>query len=188
MKQQQQQQTQTKRIRNRHPMAMKNGGGGSGNGGHSNNGNRSSQSSPKNATNRRSAMQMYDRYTALARDAASSGDRVEAERHYQLAEHYYRTAHPEGTERPAPVPEALNDEALFLEEDLAPVPEVVEEIVFEAPTVPEPRPQPRTRERRVPTFAPPEPTVSAISFPFEDAGPQPALSDQDIEKLIEGSL
>jgi hypothetical protein len=32
----------------------------------------------------------YERYVALARDAASRGDRVEAENWYQHAEHYFR--------------------------------------------------------------------------------------------------
>jgi hypothetical protein len=34
--------------------------------------------------------QSVDRYIALARSAASSGDRVEAENYYQHAEHYLR--------------------------------------------------------------------------------------------------
>jgi len=33
----------------------------------------------------------YERYTALARDAASAGDPIEAENFYQHAEHYLRT-------------------------------------------------------------------------------------------------
>jgi uncharacterized protein DUF4167 len=32
----------------------------------------------------------YARYVALARDAASRGDRIEAENWYQHAEHYFR--------------------------------------------------------------------------------------------------
>lgn len=34
--------------------------------------------------------QSFDRYVALARSAATSGDRVEAENYYQHAEHYFR--------------------------------------------------------------------------------------------------
>ena len=36
------------------------------------------------------AHQKYDRYVALAREAASNGDHIEAENFYQHAEHYFR--------------------------------------------------------------------------------------------------
>lgn len=39
---------------------------------------------------RGNASQVYEKYISLARDAASSGDRVAAETYYQHAEHYYR--------------------------------------------------------------------------------------------------
>ena len=39
---------------------------------------------------RGTAQQLYDKYTQLARDAASSGDRVLGEAYYQHAEHYFR--------------------------------------------------------------------------------------------------
>ena len=39
---------------------------------------------------RGTATQIYDKYTALARDASSSGDRIKAESYLQHAEHYYR--------------------------------------------------------------------------------------------------
>jgi hypothetical protein len=39
---------------------------------------------------RGTAQQIYDKYLALARDAASSGDRVKAENYLQHAEHYFR--------------------------------------------------------------------------------------------------
>ncbi|MEZ5920796.1 MAG: DUF4167 domain-containing protein [Parvularculaceae bacterium] len=39
---------------------------------------------------RGTAQQIYDKYQALARDAASSGDRVKAENYLQHAEHYFR--------------------------------------------------------------------------------------------------
>jgi hypothetical protein len=38
-----------------------------------------------------SAKRNYERYVALSRDAASSGDTIEAENFYQHAEHYLRT-------------------------------------------------------------------------------------------------
>src|SRR5207248_8048625 len=40
--------------------------------------------------NRASAYQVFERYVALAREAATSGDRVAAENFYQHAEHYFR--------------------------------------------------------------------------------------------------
>lgn len=39
---------------------------------------------------RGTAVQIYDKYQALARDASSSGDRIRAESLQQHAEHYYR--------------------------------------------------------------------------------------------------
>jgi hypothetical protein len=39
---------------------------------------------------RGNAYQVFERYVALAREAASSGDRVAAENFYQHAEHYFR--------------------------------------------------------------------------------------------------
>jgi hypothetical protein len=37
-----------------------------------------------------SAHQKYERYVALAREATSIGDHIEAENFYQHAEHYFR--------------------------------------------------------------------------------------------------
>lgn len=39
---------------------------------------------------RGTAQQVHEKYIALARDAASAGDRITAESHYQHAEHYFR--------------------------------------------------------------------------------------------------
>src|SRR3954471_13331956 len=39
---------------------------------------------------RGNAYQVFERYIAMAREAASSGDRIAAENLYQHAEHYYR--------------------------------------------------------------------------------------------------
>jgi len=39
---------------------------------------------------RGTAMHIFDKYQALARDASSSGDRIAAENYLQHAEHYYR--------------------------------------------------------------------------------------------------
>ena len=68
---------------------------------------------------RGSAQQVLDKYLALARDAISAGNRVEAEGYFQYADHYYRLVNgvgggpngqgrpdrgPRGPEAPAPVP------------------------------------------------------------------------------------
>jgi hypothetical protein len=45
---------------------------------------------------RGTAHQVLEKYLALARDAASSGDRIAAENYFQHAEHYYRIIHADG--------------------------------------------------------------------------------------------
>ena len=45
---------------------------------------------------RGNAYQVFERYVALAREAASAGDRVAAENLYQHAEHYFRIVNAEG--------------------------------------------------------------------------------------------
>ena len=48
---------------------------------------------------RGNAFQVYEKYLGLARDAASSGDRIAAENYYQHAEHYFRIYSAEQEER-----------------------------------------------------------------------------------------
>ncbi len=55
-----------------------------------NHGNRQMDSSGPDVKVRGSATQVHDKYVALARDAASSGNRVKAENLRQHAEHYLR--------------------------------------------------------------------------------------------------
>lgn len=45
---------------------------------------------------RGTAQQVLDKYLALARDAHSSGDRINAEAYFQFAEHYYRVLNADG--------------------------------------------------------------------------------------------
>jgi hypothetical protein len=86
---------QNKRSRGR------NGGGHGGGGPHHNRGGggggprppHRSQTFDSNGPNvkiRGNAYQVFERYLAMAREAASSGDRVAAENLYQHAEHYFR--------------------------------------------------------------------------------------------------
>jgi hypothetical protein len=55
---------------------------------------------------RGNAYQVFERYVALAREAATSGDRIAAENLYQHAEHYFRimNANGEGGPHGAPRP------------------------------------------------------------------------------------
>ncbi len=52
--------------------------------------NRNLESNGPNVKLRGTAVQVYDKYLTLARDATSSGDRVAAENFFQHAEHYFR--------------------------------------------------------------------------------------------------
>jgi hypothetical protein len=54
--------------------------------------NQSLDSNGPNIKIRGSAHQIFERYVALAREAATSGDRIAAENFYQHAEHYFRIA------------------------------------------------------------------------------------------------
>src|SRR5262249_17562223 len=45
---------------------------------------------------RGNAYQVFERYVALAREAAASGDRIAAENLYQHAEHYFRVMNTNG--------------------------------------------------------------------------------------------
>ncbi|MCW5723387.1 MAG: DUF4167 domain-containing protein [Maricaulaceae bacterium] len=55
-----------------------------------NQGNRSFESNGPDVKIRGNAAQIYDKYLQLARDASSSGDRVQAENYLQHADHYFR--------------------------------------------------------------------------------------------------
>jgi len=52
--------------------------------------NRSFESNGPSVKLRGTAVQVYDKYLALARDATTSGDRIAAENFFQHAEHYFR--------------------------------------------------------------------------------------------------
>ena len=45
---------------------------------------------------RGNAHQVYDKYQALAREAAAMGDRIQAEAYYQYADHYFRVIQSQG--------------------------------------------------------------------------------------------
>jgi hypothetical protein len=87
---------QNKRHRGR------NGGGGGGGGNNPNRGPRpphrmqTFDSNGPSVKIRGNAYQVFERYVALAREAASAGDRIAAENLYQHAEHYFRIMNADG--------------------------------------------------------------------------------------------
>jgi hypothetical protein len=96
---------QNKRSRNRNGMNGGGGGGGNPNPNLNNpNNNRprpphriqTFESSGPSVKIRGNAYQVFERYVALAREAATSGDRIAAENYYQHAEHYFRVMNANG--------------------------------------------------------------------------------------------
>jgi hypothetical protein len=57
---------------------------------------------------RGSTFQLYERYLALAREAATGGDRVAAENFYQHAEHYLRINNANRESNTQEIPRPLN--------------------------------------------------------------------------------
>jgi hypothetical protein len=77
--------------------------------------NQSFDSNGPNIKIRGSAHQIFERYVALAREAATSGDRIAAENFYQHAEHYFRIANASrdgGQQGTSPRPTAAIDAAI----------------------------------------------------------------------------
>ena len=56
---------------------------------------------------RGNAYQVFERYVALAREAATAGDRIAAENLYQHAEHYFRIMNAEGQGNPLSAPRPM---------------------------------------------------------------------------------
>jgi Domain of unknown function (DUF4167) len=56
---------------------------------------------------RGNAYQVFERYIALAREAAASGDRIAAENLYQHAEHYFRIMNANGEGNPHAPPRPI---------------------------------------------------------------------------------
>jgi len=91
---------------NNNPGNMNGGGGGGGGGGNNNNGGGGRPRTPHRSQTfdsngpglkiRGNAYQVFERYVALAREAATSGDRIAAENYYQHAEHYFRVMNANG--------------------------------------------------------------------------------------------
>lgn len=89
---------QNKRSRGRNGNNPHHGGGGGGGGNRPRMPHRiqTFDSNGPNVKIRGNAYQVFERYVALAREAASSGDRIAAENLYQHAEHYFRVMNANG--------------------------------------------------------------------------------------------
>lgn len=88
---------------------------------------------------RGNAYQVFERYVALAREAASSGDRVAAENFYQHAEHYFRIMNANGENPSHLAARPMNPADLDAEQ-----PEIAEIIETQQPLPPLPdTPQPQ---------------------------------------------
>ena len=81
---------QNKRMRGRNRNNKGHHGGGGGGGHHHNPLTRVYESNGQDVKIRGTAHTIAEKYLQLARDAATSGDHVTAENHYQHAEHYFR--------------------------------------------------------------------------------------------------
>lgn len=70
---------------------------------------------------RGNAHQVMEKYLAMARDAASQGDRVSAENYYQHAEHYFRVINAQqgqaGQQRPRPMQTPAEDQQPVVDEE-----------------------------------------------------------------------
>jgi hypothetical protein len=64
-------------------------------------------SSGPNVKIRGNAYQVFERYIAMAREAASAGDRIAAENFYQHAEHYFRIVNANGDGQHQGVPRPM---------------------------------------------------------------------------------
>ncbi|MEL3891395.1 DUF4167 domain-containing protein [Ferrovibrio sp. MS7] len=93
------------RPQGRRPHGGGGGGGGNNGGMNSNNAHRNFDSNGPDVKIRGTASHIFERYCQLARDANSSGDRVQAESFLQHAEHYYRIMLAQGV---APAQRAAN--------------------------------------------------------------------------------
>lgn len=65
------------------------------------------ESNGPNVKIRGNAYQIFERYVALAREAATSGDRIAAENLYQHAEHYFRIMNSYGEGNPNAPPRPM---------------------------------------------------------------------------------
>jgi hypothetical protein len=104
---------------------------------------------------RGNAYQVFERYVALAREAASSGDRIAAENLYQHAEHYFRIMNANGEGGPHGPPRPTTPADFEMGRSEVDGGETSETLVQPVPQAPPPDEQPRDAEPAYPRETPP---------------------------------
>src|SRR5579859_2850828 len=90
---------------------------------------------------RGNAYQVFERYIALAREAASAGDRIAAENLYQHAEHYFRVMNADGNGQGQMPPRPMTPADTEMTQ-----PEPDPGAAMQAPVQPQPQPQPQPEQ------------------------------------------
>ena len=104
---------------------------------------------------RGNAYQVFERYVALAREAASSGDRIAAENLYQHAEHYFRIMNANGEGGPHGPPRPTTPADFEMGRSEVDGGETNETLVQPVPQPPPPDEQPHDAEPAYPRETPP---------------------------------
>ena len=150
---------------------MRGRGGGSGNGGNPNRKGpnpltRNYESNGPDVKIRGSAQQIAEKYTTLARDAQSAGDRVMAENYLQHAEHYNRIIMAAQAQMPQQqIRDARDDDELDDEGDEG----------FIQPGEPQPQPQSQPQPQPQPRQQAREPREPREPRAAQGTGPQPVI-------------
>ncbi len=104
---------------------------------------------------RGNAYQVFERYIALAREAATSGDRIAAENLYQHAEHYFRIMNANGEGGPHGAPRPTTPADFEMGRSEADGGETNETLVQPVPQALAPEEQPPDAEPTYPRDTPP---------------------------------
>ena len=159
---------------------MRGRGGGSGNGGNPNRKGpnpltRNYESNGPDVKIRGSAQQIAEKYTTLARDAQSAGDRVMAENYLQHAEHYNRIIMAAQAQMPQQqIRDARDDDELDEEGD--------DGFIQPAEPQPQPQPQPQPRQQAREPREPREPRAA------QGTGPQPVIEGVPAEVALKHDI
>jgi len=104
---------------------------------------------------RGNAYQVFERYVSLAREAATSGDRIAAENLYQHAEHYFRIMNANGEGGPHGAPRPTTPADFEMSRSEADGGETNETLLQPVPQAPPSDEQPRDAEPAYPRDPPP---------------------------------
>lgn len=172
---------------------MRGRGGGSGNGGNGGNPNRKGpnpltrnyESNGPDVKIRGSAQQIAEKYTTLARDAQSAGDRVMAENYLQHAEHYNRIIMAAQAQMPQQqIRDARDDDELDDEGDDGFIQPAEPQPQPQSQPQPQPQPRQQAREPRAAQGTGPQPVIEGVPAEVAlkhdiaaEAAPQPAAQE-----------